>query len=163
MVDPHAGSMPIDQGNFDSSKMYVWVKGLEGKLNSLMREVDLVKNDLIKKNASLSKEVKSLNSEVLELKRGQESFSSKMDLIIKELKQTAGSEEVMVIKKYIELWNPLQFVTQRDLERTVDAQLMVKGGAAKGSFRDGSDSKVSGDSSTSVRGDFSKRGDMRVK
>ncbi len=120
------GVMQVDQGGFDPSKMYVWVKGLEGKINSLMREVDLVKNDLIRKNSSLSKEVKALNDEVLELKRQQDQFAQKMELIIKELKQTAGNEEVQVIKKYVELWNPLTFVTQRDLERTVDAQMSLK-------------------------------------
>ncbi len=120
------GQSQIDQGNFDASKLYVWVKGLEGKINTLAREVDLVKNDLIRKNAMLSKEVKSTNSEVLELKRQQDQFAQKMELIIKELKQTAGSEDVAVIKKYIELWNPLQFVTQRDLERSVDAQMSLK-------------------------------------
>ncbi len=119
------GAMQVDQGAFDPSKMYVWVKGLEGKINSLVREVDLVKNDLIRKNSSLGKEVKALNDEVLELKRQQNQFAQKMDLIIKELKQTAGNEEVQVIKKYVELWNPLSFVTQRDLERTVDARVVV--------------------------------------
>jgi len=41
-------------------------------------------------------------------------------LIIRELKRTAGKEEITVLKKYLEYWNPINFVTQRDLERTLE-------------------------------------------
>ncbi len=121
-----AQPMPtVDQGTFDNAKIYVWVKGLEGKLNSLVREVDLLKNELVKKNSALSRDVKVMNEEVLELRRQHELTTQKMELMIKELKQTAGLEDVQVIKKYLELWNPLQFVSQRDLERAIDAQVVV--------------------------------------
>ena len=32
-------------------------------------------------------------------------------------------EEVQTIKKYLDLWNPLHFVTQRDVERVVEQSL----------------------------------------
>ena len=48
-----------------------------------------------------------------------------MVLIIKELKQTAGAEEVMTLKKYVEFWNPLNFVTQKDLEKAVEGKLQA--------------------------------------
>ncbi len=111
---------------FDNSKLYLWVKGLEIKVNNLLREVDVLKNDLIRKNRNLSSEVKSLNEEIMEMKREQSKTLQKMDLIIKELKMTAGIEEVMTLKRYVELWNPLNFVTQRDLERMVENKLGKK-------------------------------------
>ena len=46
-----------------------------------------------------------------------------MDLIIKELKITAGKEELMTLKKYIDFWNPMNFVTQRDVERVVEEKM----------------------------------------
>jgi regulator of replication initiation timing len=121
MANPAAASEP----SFDSSKLYVWVKGLEMKVNNLLRELDLLKNDLIKKNNDLRKEVKTLNDELLEQKREQAKTLEKMDLIIKELKQTAGKEELMVIKKYLEYWNPINFVTQRDVERVIETKLTL--------------------------------------
>ncbi len=106
----------------DAAKMYTWLKALESKVNNLNRELSVLKEGLLKKNTDLKKDVKTLNDELLELRRSQESTLQKMDLMIKELKQTAGVEEVMVIKKYMEYWNPLNFVTQRDLQRAVDAR-----------------------------------------
>ena len=118
--------VPEATGSFDAGKLYVWVKGLESKVNTLLREIDLVKNDTVKKNGELRKEIKVLNEEVLELKRGQEKMQRTMDLIIKELKQTAGKEEILVLRKYVDFWNPLTFVTQRDVERVVDVKMNSK-------------------------------------
>ena len=108
------------QGDFTNAKLYVWVKGLESKVNTMMRELNLLKNDLIKKNENLRKNLKTLNDDLLETKRQQEKTVQKMDLIIKELKQTAGIEEVMTIKKYMEFWNPMHFVTQDDLSKALE-------------------------------------------
>jgi len=115
--------IPEATGSFDSGKLYVWVKGLESKVNTLLREIDLVKNDTSKKNADLRKEIKVLNEEILELKRNQEKMQKTMDLIIKELKQTAGKEEILVLRKYVDFWNPLTFVTQRDVERVIEVKM----------------------------------------
>jgi len=108
------------QSEFDSGKLYVWVKGLETKTNNLLRQVDVLKNDLMRKNADLRQDIKSLNQDVLELKQQREKDQETMDLIIRELKRTAGKEEITVLKKYLEYWNPINFVTQRDLERTLE-------------------------------------------
>jgi hypothetical protein len=114
------------QPAFDQGKMYVWIKGVETKVNNLIRELDVIKNDFIRKANDLKDNVKSLNDDMLELKREQEKTSQNMDLIIKELKKTAGIEEVQTIKKYIEFWNPMNFVTQRDLDRAIEAKLSIK-------------------------------------
>ena len=110
----------------DNAKLYMWTKSLETKVNNLLRELDTLKNDYVKKNNDLKKEVKSLNDDLLELKRNHEKTLQKMDMIIKELKQTAGAEEVAVLRKYIDLWNPLNFITQRDLDKAIEAKLSLK-------------------------------------
>jgi len=108
---------------YDNSQIFVWVKGLEGKVNNLLREVDLIKNDFIKKANNLREEIKTGNDDLMELKKEQERLLQKMDIIIKELKRTAGKEEVMFLQKYLDLWSPLHFVTQQDLERMVDTKI----------------------------------------
>jgi len=114
-----------EQQAFDPARMYVWLKALESKVNNLVREVDVIKNDLVKKQNQIKKDLKTASDDVMELKHSQEQSVQRMDMIIKELKQTAGVEEVMTLRKYVDLWNPMTFVTQRDLERVVDARLAL--------------------------------------
>jgi len=101
----------------DTAKLYSLVKALEIKINNLNREFNLVKNDLMKRSSDTKKNIKNFDKELLDLRHKQEENIRKTDLIIKELKQTAGREEVQVLKKYIEFWNPVNFVTQKDLDR----------------------------------------------
>jgi len=110
----------------DPSKLYLWVKGLESKVNNLTRETDVLKNDSIRKTNDLRKDLKAVNDDLLELRREVEKVQEKMDLVIRELQKTAGREEVLVLKKYLELWNPLNFVSQKDLDRAIDAKLALK-------------------------------------
>ena len=115
---------PVASGiDSEQAKLYVWVKALETKVNMLIKELDLLKNDLVKKNLDLRKEVKMLSADLLEVKHAQSLSVERMDLVIKELKQTAGIEDVMTLKKYIDFWNPLNFVTQRDLERAIEKKI----------------------------------------
>ena len=109
--------------SFDLAKLYVWVKSLEGKVNNLLREVDLLKNDFMKKQSNIKSEVKAMNEDILEVKHLQSKSNQQIDLIIKELKKTAGMEEVQTLKKYVDFWNPINFVTQRDLERAIEAKM----------------------------------------
>lgn len=126
-----------EPSGYDPAKLYMWVKALESKVNNLVREMDLLKNSSIKKTEEMRKELKMMDEELLAIKSEQQKTSEKMDLIIKELKQTAGVEELMVLKKYVDLWNPMTFVTQRDLDRALNAKFtLVKEAADKPIFKE---------------------------
>ncbi|MBS3127346.1 hypothetical protein J4228_04225 [Candidatus Woesearchaeota archaeon] len=114
---------PVPEQGFDQAKLYLWVKGLEGKVNTLLREVDILKNDFIRRSNDLKKEVKTLNEDLTETRHELSQTVQKMDLIIKELGRTAGIEEVETLKKYLEYWNPLNFVTQRDIDRIIETKM----------------------------------------
>ncbi len=111
---------------FDQSKIYVWIRGIESKVNNIRRELDIIKQDTSNKQEKISKELKTLHDDLMELKRDREKTNQKMDLIVKELKITAGKEELQTLKKYIDYWNPMNFVTQRDVERVVEEKISSK-------------------------------------
>ena len=119
-------SQPPVASGMDPGRLYVWVKGLESKVNALLREITVIKTDVMKKQSQLRSDAKAMDADLLDLKREQERINQKLDLMVKELKQTASNDDVQTMKKYMELWNPLNFVTQRDLERAVDARLAAQ-------------------------------------
>ena len=118
-----AAAKPAPTQEFDATRFYTWVKALESKLNGLRREFELLKNNTTKHNSEVKQEIKTLNQDLVELKHSQEKVKENQELIIKEIKRTAGKEEVEVLKKYIEFWNPMHFVTQKDVERLIDQRL----------------------------------------
>jgi len=44
-------------------------------------------------------------------------------MIVKELKLTARKEDIAVMKKYVELWNPMRFATKEQVENIVKEAL----------------------------------------
>ena len=76
-------------------------------------------NDFQKLHSNLQ----STDSEILDLKRQINDFSQKLDIIIKELKMTAGQEELNTLKKYLDLWNPSRFATREEVEKIIKEKL----------------------------------------
>jgi hypothetical protein len=105
------------QDGFEMAKLFTWVKALETKINSLSREFELIKNETLRKNQDFKKDIKHVTAELIEVRHNQEKMQETIDLLIKEIKRTAGVEEVEVLKKYVEFWNPINFITENDLER----------------------------------------------
>ncbi|MAG60330.1 hypothetical protein CL619_00945 [archaeon] len=114
---------PAPKQEFDSAKMFTWAKALESKLNGLRREFDLVKNNSTRSGQDTKQNIQNINSELTELQHKVSKMDEKLDLIVAELKRTAGSEELDVLKKYIEFWNPMEFVTQKDIDRIVEQKM----------------------------------------
>lgn len=106
----------------DLTHLYDWIKSLEIKLNNLEGAVQLIKTDFYHRLNELNKELKVLSSETGELQREKEKMMEKIGLIIRELKNLAGKEELAVIKKYLEYVNPIKFATYEDVERLIKSR-----------------------------------------
>ena len=113
----------VQQSSPEMVKLFTWVKSLETKINSLTREFELIKNEALRTQSHMRTEIKHVTDSVVEIKHAQEKVQQTVDLLIKEIKQTAGSSDVEVLKKYIEYWNPINFVTQKDLDRYFEVKM----------------------------------------
>ncbi len=136
---------PAPTQEFDAARFYTWVKAIESKLNGLRREFELLKNNTTKHNSEVKHDVITINQDFVDFKHSQEKIKENMDLIIKEIKRTAGKEELDVLKKYMEFWNPMHFVTEKDVERLIDQRLADRE-TSKIKTSDSSQSKESKDS-----------------
>ena len=58
-----------------------------------------------------------MNLEITELKRSIEEIKEKIELIIREIPNLAAKDELDVLKKYIQMWEPLNFVTRDELDK----------------------------------------------
>ncbi len=99
------------------------VKLLEDRTSNLHKKTTLSEQNLISYNKRLTTEIKTMNTEMLDLRRMIDELDSKLLLIIKELKLCAKRDEVELVKRYVNLWEPINFVTKREVERIVEDSL----------------------------------------
>ena len=103
----------VQQVNMANSRLRI----LEDRLNNLNRKIEINENNDLQTKKRINLDIKTTNSDLVELKRELEQIKEKLEVITRELPNFASRDEVMVLKKYIDLWEPLNFVTRAELEK----------------------------------------------
>ncbi len=99
-------------------------KDIESSLDILNEKLELVDHNSIKNFKKLFEDMKSIRTDMRELKTELESLKDYSGKITKQLKIMTTKDEVLKLEKYIDLWDPMQFVTRDELKehqkKTVD-------------------------------------------
>jgi len=92
---------------------------LESQYTNTRRRITVIDENMMSHGKKLNQEIDTVNEEMTDLKKAVESMDEKLVTIIKELKHAAKIGDVEVLKKYIEIWQPLDFVTRDQVEKIV--------------------------------------------
>jgi len=92
------------------------IRVLEERTAILQKKTELIENNLLKNFKELRSEAKIMQAEITELSRGLAEITEKTKQLIAELGSYAKKEDVDVLKKYLEYWEPMNFVTHREAE-----------------------------------------------
>lgn len=96
---------------------------LEERFTDLSRQMQVIEKNMLNERKIITKEIKVINSDILDIKRDSNSDKSKIDMIISELKSFARKDEIEVLRKYVELWEPVNFVTRNEIEKIIHEKL----------------------------------------
>ena len=66
------------------------------------------------------------DSYISELSKNLMDIKEKIRLIVKELKLTAKSEDVKVVEKYLDLWEPVEFITRSEAKKMIERAIDEK-------------------------------------
>jgi hypothetical protein len=99
---------------------------IEGRYTDLNRKAQVTETNMLNERKRFITEIKTINSDIIELKKDMEGIKNKMDLVINELKNFAAKDELATLKKYIEFWEPVNFVTRNEVEKIIDEKLENK-------------------------------------
>ncbi|MCP3684850.1 MAG: LMBR1 domain-containing protein [bacterium] len=92
---------------------------LEEKHSNLEKRLQVSEQGIIRTSKELKKDIKATNLEIHELKKEIADLKDELKKIISELIGCARKDEVDVLRKYVNLWAPVNFVTQDEVERMV--------------------------------------------
>lgn len=99
---------------------------IEERYDTLRKKTQLTDQNVIGSNRKIFSEIKSTNDELVELRRDINDIKDKIKLIIAELKSCAKTEQVKVLEKYINIWEPVNFVTQKQVKKLIDDAIEEK-------------------------------------
>ena len=96
---------------------------LEERYSNLNKKTQVSEQNVLSVNKDLNHSIRAVGDEMVELKRELEDFRDKLKLVVLELKECAKQDEVMVLRKYVDLWELVNFPTRQEVERIVDEKL----------------------------------------
>jgi len=117
---------PQTQVTVDLGSLQTRLRLTEEKSSNLNGKIELLENNFVTSNKKRNDTLRELQVDALDLKREVEDLKQKMLLIIRELKLTAGKDELNALTRYLELWNPTRFATRDEVKRMIEEHLGEK-------------------------------------
>lgn len=115
----HHEEKPLGQVAESSSQVTMLsrqLRVLEERYDNLRKKTQVTDQNMLSNHKEVNIEIKALGEEIDEFKKEFEDLKSKLRLIVQELKMCAKTEDVRVLQKYIELWNPIEFATKKEVQ-----------------------------------------------
>lgn len=78
---------------------------------------------MISNHRSAMNQIKTAQEDIMRVKQRVQNVEDTLLKITKEFRMVARKEDIDVIKRYVELWDPVKFVTLEQVERMINQAL----------------------------------------
>lgn len=93
------------------------LKILEERYSNLRNRGQVSEQNLIDLEKEVTRDIKLVSEEVVELKRELDDIREKLRLISAEMKNLVNKNDFRVMEKYLDMWQPMNFVTRNELNK----------------------------------------------
>lgn len=104
------------------------VRTLENRYELLAERLLITNQNTVESHKRLSEEFTKINKELQNLKTTITTFKETFKKLLEEISDFATKQEIKVLERYINMWNPLNFVTTEEVEKIIEEKLKEKKG-----------------------------------
>lgn len=99
---------------------------LEERYNNLQKKAQLNEENALANFKKFSASLSTFHDDINDFRKHIKMDDERTELIIKELKLCAKKEDVAVLQRYINLWDPVKFVSRDEVDKIIDEKLDEK-------------------------------------
>ena len=99
------------------------IRILEGKYNLTRERMLVINQNMLDHYKGTKVDIKTIEEDMAEIKDAINSLKNATKSILKELQQLARKDEVKVLEKYINMWNPLKLMTEDEVNELIEKRL----------------------------------------
>ena len=96
---------------------------LEERYSSLRKKTQVTDQNMLGNNKKFMTEIQTAHSDLDDFKNRLDDMVDKLKIMVRELKECAKREDVDVLNKYINLWEPINFVTRDSVDKMIKNQV----------------------------------------
>ncbi len=93
------------------------IRIIEERYLNLRKKTQVTDANMLEVHKRMEHEIKAINNDLLEMRREIDDLRDKMKVMVHEVMDSARKEDLDVVKKYLDLWEPVKFVTTEDVEK----------------------------------------------
>ena len=108
-----------DQGNDANIDFFSRMRSLEGKYNLLRDRALIINQNMITQYQRTNAEIKAIEEDIQEVKHTLFQIKETLKHLVREMEGFSRKEDMKVLEKYINLWNPMNFVSAEEVERII--------------------------------------------
>ena len=95
------------------------LKLMEERYTNLRNKFQVTEQNMLSKNKSFFTDIKAINLELTEIRKEIGELKDRIVMLIRDMESFAKKENVDMLRKYIDLWNPIKFVTHEEVEEII--------------------------------------------
>jgi hypothetical protein len=128
-----AVGVPVPAMNAQLTNLAARLKLAEERYSNLVRRNQITEESLLQFERDTKSELRALTTQAVELRKHLQEINTKIDAVLGELGVVVHKHELSTVERYLDLWQPLQFVTAEQARRMVrDAVAARAAEVAKG-------------------------------
>lgn len=99
------------------------VEVVEERIEAVRTHLELLDNTVIEKHKATISEINDLKDSMRSMRADLDEIKDFTDRLAKRMDALASKEEVKVLERYVDAWQPLNYITRNELKATVKAIL----------------------------------------
>jgi hypothetical protein len=99
------------------------IRILEGKYNLTRERMLVINQNMLDHYKGTRVDIKTIEEDMVEIKDAINSLKNATKNILKEIQLLARKDEVKVLEKYINMWNPLKLMTEDEVNELIEKRL----------------------------------------
>ena len=105
------------------------IRDIESKVVILRDRIFVTDKNMIEEYRSINLQLKNINNEIKGIKADLTKVKQTIKHMITEVEAFARKDDLKVLERYINLWNPLHFMTEKEVKQLIEKSLKNKGNA----------------------------------
>lgn len=95
----------------------------EERYTNLRRKLQFIEQNMLDSNKKTKTDIKTIELDIKEIRKEIAESKDALRHLIDELNKFAKLEDIKVLQKYIEMWEPVKFVTQGEVQKIINETL----------------------------------------
>jgi len=96
------------------------LKLTEERYNNLQKRHHLTEESLLSFEREIKTDLRVMTKQLVQVRQKVSEINTKVDMMLGELANVVQKHEFKVLENYLNLWQPMQFVTRDEAKRLID-------------------------------------------